>query len=68
MKFGEDPLKNISGIKLKSNFKKNFMTPFYGWSSTASRLEPLQGDSFIFTTNFPEIPGTHFNDLGRMNG
>ena len=21
--------------------KKNFMAPFYGWGSTASRLEPL---------------------------
>ena len=38
--------------------KKNFMTPFYGWSSTASRLEPLRGSSLLFTTKFPEIPGT----------
>ena len=22
------------------------MAPFYGWGSTVSRLEPLQGDSF----------------------
>ena len=34
------------------------MAPFYGWGSTASRLEPLQGDSLLFTTKFPEIPGT----------
>ena len=34
----------------------NFMTPFYGWDSTASRLEPLQGGSVLFTTKFPEIP------------
>ena len=26
------------------------MVPFYGWGSTASRLEPLRGDSLIFTT------------------
>ena len=47
-------------IKLKKNFKKktNFMAPFYGWGSTASRLEPLQGVSLLFTTKFPEIPGT----------
>ena len=36
------------------------MVPFYGWGSTASRLEPLQGGSLLFTTKFPEIPGTHF--------
>ena len=44
-----------------------FMAPFYGWGSTVSRLEPLQGGSLLFTTKFPEIPGTHFIDLGRMN-
>ena len=27
---------------------------------------PLRGDSLLFTTKFPEIPGTHFIDLGRM--
>ena len=31
------------------------MAPFYGWGSTASRLEPLRGDSLLFTTKFPEI-------------
>ena len=47
--------------------KKNFMAPFYGWGSTASRLEPLQGGSLLFTTKFPET-GTHFIDLGKMKG
>ena len=42
------------------------MAPFYGWGSTASRLEPLRGGSLLFTTKFAEIPGTHFIDLGRM--
>ena len=42
------------------------MAPFYGWGSTASRLEPLRGGSLLFTTKFPEIPGTHFIDLGRL--
>ena len=46
----------------------NFMAPFYGWGSTASRLEPLRGGSLLFTTKFPEVPGTHFIDLGRMKG
>ena len=27
------------------------MAPFYGWGSTASRLEPLQGGSLLFTIN-----------------
>ena len=30
--------------------KKNFMTFFYGLDLTASRLEPLQGGSLLFTT------------------
>ena len=46
----------------------NFMAPFYGWDSTASRLEPLRGGSLLFITNFPGISGTHFTDLGRMKG
>ena len=44
------------------------MAPFYGWGSTASRLEPLWGGSLLFTTKFPEIPDTHFIDLRRMKG
>ena len=44
------------------------MAPFYGWGSTASRLELLRGGSLLFTTKFPEIRGTHFIDVGRMNG
>ena len=27
--------------------------PFYGWVSTASRIEPLLGGSLVFTTNKP---------------
>ena len=42
------------------------MAPFYGWGSTVSRLESLQGGSLPFTTNFPETPGAHFINLGRM--
>ena len=41
------------------------MVPFYGWGSTASRLVPLQGGSLLFTTKFPDIPGTHFIDLSQ---
>ena len=44
------------------------MAPFYGRGSTASRLEPLWGGSLLFTTKFPEIPGTDFINIGRMKG
>ena len=46
----------------------NFMASFYRWGPTASRLEPLREGSLLFTTKFPENPGTHFIDLGRMKG
>ena len=49
-------------------FLENFMASFCEWGSTASRLEPLRRDSSLFTTKFPEIPGTYFIDLGRMKG
>ena len=42
------------------------MAPFYRWGSTASRLQPLRGGSLLFTIQFPEIPNTHFIDLGRI--
>ena len=34
------------------------MASFYGWGSTASKLEPLRGGSLFFTTKFPLR--THF--------
>ena len=30
--------------------------------------EPLEGGSLLFTTQFPEIPGTHLINLARMKG
>ena len=47
---------------------QNFMAPFCGWVSTVSRLEPLRRGILLFTTKFPEIPGTHIIDLGKMKG
>ena len=44
------------------------MAPFYGWGSTASRLQTLRGGSLLFTIQFPEITGTHFINLVRMKG
>ena len=53
---------NMYSVKAKSqagNKKNNFMAPFYGWGSTASRLEPLRGGSLLFTTKFLDILSTH---------
>ena len=50
----------------RSTAKKRFMAPFYGWGSTASRLEPLQGGSLLFTTKFPKTSGTHLINIRRM--
>ena len=47
---------NDYSLFFKKKKKKNFMAPFYGWGSTASRLEPLRGGSLLFTTKFPEVP------------
>ena len=56
-------------VKNSKKRKKKLYGPlFMDGGSTASRLEPLRGGSLIFTTKFPEIPGTHFIDLGRMKG
>ena len=62
------PKSDVDILYIPRKEKKNFMAPFYGWGSTASRLQPLQGSSLLFTTQFPEIPGTHFIDLVRMKG
>ena len=62
------PSKILFLVPLQAKKNLNFMAPFYGWGSTASRLEPLRGGSLSFTTKLPEIPGTHFIDLRRMKG
>ena len=46
--------------------KKALWTLFYGRGSTVSRPKRLQGGSLLFTTKFPEIPGTHFIYLRKM--
>ena len=43
------------------------MVPFYERGSNTSRLEPLGGGSLLFTTQFPEIPGTHFINQVVLN-
>ena len=55
-------------LRLGHTHTHNFLAPFYGWGSTASRLETVQGGSLLFTTKFPEIPGTYFINLRMMTG
>ena len=71
MKFIFSPQINVTGFfKLLLLFqvckKKTLWPLFYGWSSTASRLKPLQGGSLLLTTKSPEISSTHIIYLGRM--
>ena len=48
-------LSTVQGMELQEKEaekkKTNFMATFYGWGSTASRLEPLRGGSLLFTTS-----------------
>ena len=57
-----------SGGALHESIYKIFIVLFYRWGLTTSRLESLQEGSLLFTTKFPEIPGTNFIDLKRMKG
>ena len=34
----------------------------------AKVTEPQRGDSILFTTKSPGVPGTHFIDLGKIKG
>ena len=62
-------LQNIkNSYKVSHCKKKNLYGPFLWMGSTASRLVPLPRGSLHFTTRFPDIPGTHFIDIGRMKG
>ena len=58
----------VTWLYLGKKRKNIFKASFYGWGSTASRLKPLRGGSLLFTTKFPETPGTHFINLRRMKG
>ena len=54
---------NLSEFKLFKLYGRFLWAGF-----TASKLESLRGGSLLFTIQFPEIPGTHVIDLGRMKG
>ena len=36
------------------------------WFNCLNGIEPLRGDSILFTAKSPEIPDTHLIDLGRV--
>ena len=45
------------------------MAPFYELGSNYLKAtEPLHRGSLLFTTKFPEIPGTHLIGLRGMKG
>ena len=58
---------NIDNIKATMsilNFKHH--GPFLSTGfNCLTATEPLRGGSLLFTTKFPEIPGTHMIDLGK---
>ena len=55
---------------LNTPLKKTPSTPIYlfmdGVQLPQARATSGGGGSLLFTHKFPEIPGTHFIDLGRM--
>ena len=62
-------------VKFRSNIfpstRSNILKKLYGpflWMgfNCLKATEPLRGVALLFTTKFPEIPGTHLIDLGRM--
>ena len=57
-------------LRLLNNFNfVNFMAPFYGWGSTASRLRSHYEEVIhVLPHFFPEIPGTHLINLRKMKG
>ena len=66
---------NMEGYTVKvrtCNLKRNFIAPFYGWGSTASRLEPVRGDSQIHSCNMylnnSKLTGkTEYAKHGKLN-
>ena len=50
-------------------FRKENYGPFLWMGFNCLKAtEPLRGYSLLFTTQSPEVPGTHLSDLGRING
>ena len=56
--------------RLADSCPKNFKLygPFLWMGFNCFKARATRGSSLLFTTKFPDIPGTHFIDLGRMKG
>ena len=48
--------------------KKKILWPPFLWMGSNCLKVRATSRSLLLTTNFPEIPGTHFIKLGRMKG
>ena len=48
--------------------QKKLYGPFLWMGFNCLKTRAFSRGQFTFTTKFPEIPGTHFIDLGRMKG
>ena len=44
------------------------MNPFLWMGFNCLKARATSRRQLLFTTKFPEIPGAHFIDLGRMKG
>ena len=44
------------------------MAPLWMGFNCLMATEPLRGDSLLFTTQFPGVPGTHLINFRRMKG
>ena len=62
LKYAQGRKENISQVKTAKKKKKTL------WPLFMDGVQLPQGGSLLFTIQFPEIPGTHFIDLGRMKG
>ena len=64
LQFGH-PSVSLNEVEIK-NFLKLYDPFLWMGFNCLKATEPLRGDSLLFTTKFPAIPGTHLIDLERM--
>ena len=49
---------SVGHVYFKTFTLKKLYGHFYGWASIGKATQPLRGDSLVFTTRFPGLPGT----------
>ena len=59
---------SIVPLICKSNIKKEFYGLFLWMGFNCLKARATSRRQATFYTKFPEVPGTHFIDLGRMKG